>query len=226
MKATSDNTIIFFFNDHGQHGKGTFYQGGVYNPSIIWRTEGFPCGEQCDALISSVDFAPTILELAGSSDPNKGFDGVSFMKALEGESINSRESLFFELGYARSVIKDKYKYYAVRYPEYAMNWTLDERKDKLERYNRGRELRNMAVVNRDPQKPFSHLELVPGGGQAEHGSYGKRPGYFDRDQLYDLETDPGEMVNLASDPGFQIILKEMKDELSTYLEALPGKFDL
>ena len=30
-----DNTIIFFFNDHGQDAKGTLYQGGVHNPSIV-----------------------------------------------------------------------------------------------------------------------------------------------------------------------------------------------
>jgi len=31
------NTLVFFFNDHGQRAKGTLYQGGVRNPSIIWR---------------------------------------------------------------------------------------------------------------------------------------------------------------------------------------------
>ena len=39
-----DNTIIFFFNDQGQHAKGTLYQGGLLNPSIIWKSGGFECG--------------------------------------------------------------------------------------------------------------------------------------------------------------------------------------
>jgi arylsulfatase A-like enzyme len=221
-----DNTIIFFFNDHGQHAKGTLYQGGVYNPSMIWKAGGFPCGSRCEAQVSNVDFAPTILELAGSDQPNRDFDGVSFKGALDGETLQARESLFFELGYARAVIKGKYKYYAIRYPDYATGWDPEERAAELDRYNRGREFRNMAIVNRDPAKPFSHLEVVPGGGQAEHGSYGKLPGYFDPDQLYDLEADPGEKVNLAGNPEYGEVLIEMKAVLQEYLDVLPGKFDL
>ena len=221
-----DKSIIFFFNDHGQHAKGTLYQGGALNPSIIWKAGGFPCGDVCEAKISNVDFAPTILELAGAEKPDIGFDGRSFKAALDGEQSESRESLFFELGYARAVIMGNYKYYAVRYPEYAKKWTAEERAEVLNRYNEGRTFRNMAIVNRDPKKPFSHLEVVPGGGHAENHSYGKKPGYFDPDQLYDLVADPEEMNNLANNPDYREILLELKAELQKYLDDLPGKFDL
>lgn len=221
-----ENTIIFFFNDHGQHAKGTLYQGGVVNPSIIWKSGGFECGDVCEAPVSNVDFAPTILELTGAEKIPEDMDGISFLGALNGVQSETRESLFFELGYARAVIKGKYKYYALRYPDYALNWTADERAAELDRYNKGREFRNMNIVNRDPEKPFSHLEVVPGGGNAEHQTYGKLPGYFDLDQLYDLESDPGEMINLANDPENQEVLQEMKLILGAYLDNLPGKFDL
>ncbi len=221
-----EKSIIFFFNDHGQHAKGTLYQGGAMNPSIIWKAGGFPCGDVCEAKISNVDFAPTILELAGAENPERGFDGQSFKAALDGKESESRESLFFELGYARAVIMGNYKYYAVRYPEYAKNWTPEERAEVLIRYNEGRAFRNMAIVNRDPEKPFSHLEVVPGGGHAENHSYGKKPGYFDPDQLYDLSTDPGEMKNLVNNPEYEEILLNLKAELQKYLDDLPGKFDL
>ena len=82
------------------------------------------------------------------------------------------------------------------------------------------------MVNQDPAKPFSHLEVIPGGGHAENQSYGKKPGYFDPDQLYDLAADPNEMNNLANDPEYSEILLEMKTELQKYLDDLPGKFDL
>jgi arylsulfatase A-like enzyme len=221
-----DRSIIFFFNDHGQLAKGTLYQGGALNPSIIWKKGGFACGNVCEATISNVDFAPTILEMAGAEIQDRGFDGQSYKTALDGKPSGSRESLFFELGYARAVIKGNYKYYAVRYPEYAKNWTSEERAEVLDRYNKGRIFRNMPIVNRDPKKPFSHLEVVPGGGQAENKSYGKKPGYFDPDQLYDLTADPGEMNNLANDPEYREILLELKAELQRYLDDLPGKFNL
>ena len=221
-----ENTIIFFFNDHGQKAKGTLYQGGLLNPSIIWKSGGFKCGNRSQTKISNVDFAPTILELAGAENMDDKFDGNSFKSVLDGKSYQSRESLYCELGYARAVIKGDYKYYAVRYPDYAKNWTPEQRDSVLNRYNKGREFRNMDIVNRDPKKPFSHLEVIPGGGSAENGSYGKLPGYFDSDQLYNLKDDPNEKKNLANDAKHQKILAEMKAELQMYLDELPGKFDL
>ena len=221
-----DNTIIFFFNDHGQHAKGTLYQGGLLNPSIIWKSCGFKCGNKSQAKISNVDFAPTILELAGAKNLKNTFDGNSFKPVLDGTDFQSRESLYCELGYARAVIKGDFKYYAVRYPEYARNWSMEQRDSVLAVYNKNREFRNMRVVNRDPSKPFSHLEVVPGGGEAEHESYGKLPGYFDSDQLYNLKDDPHENNNLANDSKHQNVLFEMKKELQRYLDNLPGKFEL
>lgn len=221
-----DNTIIFFFNDHGQKAKGTLYQGGLLNPSIVWKKGGFECGNRSQTKISNVDFAPTIIELAGGKNLDEIFDGNSFKPVLEGKSFQSRESLYCELGYARAVIKGDYKYYAVRYPDYATSWTPEQKDSVLNRYNQGREFRSMEIVNRDPTKPFSHLEVIPGGGSAEHGSYGKLPGYFDADQLYNLKDDPGETINLANNPDHQEMLAEMKKELQKYLDQLPGKFDL
>ncbi|MDX1284950.1 MAG: sulfatase-like hydrolase/transferase, partial [Draconibacterium sp.] len=221
-----DNTIIFFFNDHGQKAKGTLYQGGLLNPSIIWKSGGFECGSRSKVKISNVDFVPTIIELAGGQNMDDKFDGNSFKSVLEGNSFQSRESLYCELGYARAVIKDDYKYYAVRYPDYAKNWTAEQKDSVLKAYNKTREFRSMEIVNRDPTKPFSHLEVIPGGGSAEHGSYGKVPGYFDPDQLYNLKDDPEEKKNLANNPAYKYVLTEMKAELQKYIDDLPGIFEL
>jgi len=222
-----ENTIIFFFNDHGQHAKGTLYQGGTLNPSIIWKHGGFEVGNQCDTVVSNVDFAPTILEMAGAEVTEIDFDGVSFSKVLKGQSDASKTSLYFELGYARAVIKDGFKYIALRYPEYANNWTDAEREQELKRYNDGRRFRDMNIVNEgDASKPFSHLEVVPGGGAAENASYGMKPGYFDPDQLYDLKNDPEELVNLAKNPLYRAKLLELQKELQSYLNDLPGHFAL
>jgi len=221
-----DQTIIFFFNDHGQHAKGTLYQGGVHNPSIVWKSGGFPCGPTCEAKVSNVDFVPTILEMAGMEKLPGELDGISFQGVLNGREENRREELYFELGYARAVMHGDYKYYAVRYPRYAQQWGPEERVKILESYNGRREATGMNIVNRDPGKPFSHLEVIPGGGAAEHESYGNRPGYFDPDQLYNLKTDPGEMINLAIDPEYREILNQMKERLKVQKGSLPGDFNL
>ena len=221
-----DNTIIFFFNDHGQHAKGALYQGGVHNPSIIWQKEGFKCGSKSEAKVMNVDFAPTILEFAGGENVNQHFDGSSFKPVLEDKAEKIHESLYFELGYSRGVMKDDYKYIAVRYPDYAANRTAEDRKAVLDAYNQTRIFRSMEIVNRDPSKPYSHFHVIPGGSSAEHASYGKYPAYFEADQLYNIKKDSQELHNLATDPNYKEKLVEMKKELQEYLEKLPGKFDL
>ena len=62
------------------------------------------------------------------------------------------------------------------------------------------------------------------GQHAAFESYGKKPAYFDPDQLYDLDADPDEMVNLANDPRFQEVLESMKAIFQQHLSNLPGTF--
>jgi arylsulfatase A-like enzyme len=120
-----DNTIIFFFNDHGQDAKGTIYQGGVSNPSIVWKKGGFACGRISNALVSNIDFAPTILDYTGASVSGLDFDGRSFRPVLEAKTDKIHDSLYFEMGYTRGVLIGKWKYIALRYPEHARNLSLD-----------------------------------------------------------------------------------------------------
>lgn len=220
-----DNTIIFFFNDQGQDSKGTLYQGGVYNPiSIVWKKGGFPCGNINTSLVSNVDFGPTILDLAGATYDPAQFDGQSFLPYLNGETQPPGRVLYHELGYARAITKDGWKYLAVRYPESLANMSPEERKKVLEEWNAERKRKHLRIVTEDPTQPFSHLTPIPGGGDAERSSTGAYPGYFDPDQLYNLADDPDEQKNLAGNPEYADKLAEMKAELEKMVESLPGHF--
>ncbi|MBI9020639.1 MAG: sulfatase-like hydrolase/transferase [Verrucomicrobia bacterium] len=219
-----DNTVIFFYSDHGQKSKGTLYQGGVHDPSIIWRKGGFPAGATSDALVHVVDFAPTILDLARCDRAGVQFDGESFLPVLNGEEPKEGRVMYFELGYARAIRKGDFKYLAVRYPEKLEKMTRKERKEVLDNWNAERKRKHLRIVTEDPEQPFSHLTPIPGGGDAERGSTGSYPGYFDRDQLYDLSSDPNEQVNLAGNPEHADKLAEMKQELEKMVDSLPGTF--
>ncbi len=225
-KGFLDNTIIFFFNDHGQDAKGTLYQGGILDPSIIWKKGGLKSGKKNYTKISNIDFAPTILDLAGIDYSKYSFDGKSFKSVLEGDPSEIHESLFFEIGFTRAVIKGKYKYLALRYPEFALKWSLEKRKEMVEKINSERRKRNQILANpeADPTKPFSHITLLAGGNNAELSSTGKLPYYYDPDQLYDLEKDPDELHNLAYKPEYKEILEEMKNEMKKYLKSLNDTF--
>ncbi|MDD7986431.1 sulfatase-like hydrolase/transferase [Lentisphaera marina] len=219
-----DNTIIVFFNDHGLHNKGTLYEGGLQSECIIWRSAGFECGSTSDAVVSNIDFLATLLDYAGHENPNELSDGRSFKAALECEAYENRKSMYYELGYARAVVKGKYKYIKLNYPEYAKNATAQERKKMLDRYNNLRRSFGGEAINLDPTLPYGHLELFPGGGGAENKTFGKKPGFFDLEQLYDLEADAGEQVNLVKNPEYAQKIQEMRRELKAHLDKVPGTF--
>ncbi|EDM28713.1 N-acetylgalactosamine 6-sulfatase (GALNS) [Lentisphaera araneosa HTCC2155] len=222
-----DNTIIFFFNDHGQNSKGTLYQGGVHNPSIVWKKGGFKVGQKLDALVSNVDFAPTIVDMAGGDAENKNFDGLSFLPYLNKEKEAPQQRvLYHELGYARAVRVGNWKYLAVRYPAKYDEMTLEERTKALEEWNAERRRKHIEIVTEDPKAPFSHLTALPGGGHAESRSTGSYPSYYDQDQLYNLELDPKEQKNLAKSPEYQAKLKEMQKVLKEITTELPGDYNL
>jgi len=221
-----DNTYVFFLSDHGQDAKGTLYQGGISKPSIIWKKGGLKSGKKNFTRISNIDFAPTMLDLAGIDFKKYNFDGTSFKKVLEGDSSEVHKSLFFEMGYTRAVIKGDYKYLALRYPEDALKWSLAVRKRKVDSINTRRMKRKQVLTNPegDPTKPFSHITLLPGGNTAESSSTGKLPGYYDPDQLYNLKTDPGELHNLAYDPKYKDILIDLKNEIKKYVKSFGDTF--
>ncbi len=223
-----DNTIIFFFNDQWMESKGTVYQGGTHTPSIVWRQGGFPVGATSDALVSSIDFVPTILDFAHIPYEPSDFDGQSFLPYLNGKKQDPGRILYFELGYGRGVIKGNWKYMEIRYPATVANMTMEERKKLLDDWNANRIRKHMEIVTEDPAAGFSHLTAIPGGGHAEVKSTGTShyPGYYDPDQLYDLSKDPREQKNLSKDPEYKQKLEEMQRELRKVLDILPGNFAL
>jgi arylsulfatase A len=219
-----DNTIIIYFNDHGQRSKGTVYEGGVHSEAFFWKEGGFPVGHRSDAFVSNVDFAPTILDMAGVDYDPSYYDGVSAYPVLMGEVEQTRDSLYFELGFVRGVLKDRWKYIALRYPDNIANMPRADRQEALDKFNASQRRREKPVYTEDPMAPFSHIQAIPGGGDAEHASLSQYPAFYDSDQLYYLPDDKSEQVNLANDPAYAEKLAEMKVELQSYLKSLPGTF--
>ena len=103
LKLTEE-TVIVFTSDNGgtdrytaplNGSKGQLYEGGIRVPLVVsWPGLKRP-GNQCNAPVNTVDWYPTLLELAGLEAPkNQTFDGVSLVPLFEGESKLKREQLF------------------------------------------------------------------------------------------------------------------------------------
>jgi uncharacterized sulfatase len=76
--------------------KGTVYEGGIREPFIVkWPGKVTP-GQISDALISSVDFYPTFISLAGGKlREDQVFDGKNIMPEILGENNEPERSLFW-----------------------------------------------------------------------------------------------------------------------------------
>lgn len=110
----TQDTIVLFFSDNGglataegsptcnaplAEGKGWMYEGGTREPLII-RWPGYvEPGSQCHVPVTSTDFYPTFLEIAGLPLlPDQHSDGVSILSLLEdrpGGGAREREAIFW-----------------------------------------------------------------------------------------------------------------------------------
>ena len=108
----ADKTVVVFFSDNGGNmynevdgapptsnaplrgGKATLYEGGVRVPCVVCWPGVVAGGARSDAIVQSVDFYPTLLEMLGLK-PAEGqrFDGLSVVPALKGRPL-ARDAVF------------------------------------------------------------------------------------------------------------------------------------
>lgn len=93
------NTLIIVLADNGRpfpRCKTRVYDSGMKTPFIVYLPEKIKRkGGTTESLISSIDIAPTILELAGVTIPEK-YQGVSFLPVLKNPAAEVRNAVFSE----------------------------------------------------------------------------------------------------------------------------------
>jgi uncharacterized sulfatase len=70
------------------------YEGGIREPLIIRWPGKVAAGSVCHTPVSSVDFVPTMLELAGLEPPGD-LDGTSLVPLLTGEGKLDRDAIYW-----------------------------------------------------------------------------------------------------------------------------------
>ena len=94
-----DNTTIIIMADNGRpfpRDKTRVYDSGMKTPFIIKWSSGIDNpGNSCNSLISSIDIAPTILDLSGIEIP-ASFQGQSFKSLLKQPRNKFRQYVFAE----------------------------------------------------------------------------------------------------------------------------------
>lgn len=192
-----NKTVIIFTSDngrfhgcHGLHDKALLYEESVKAPLIIFdgRLPQEKRGRREKALISSVDYASTIVSLAGFTPP-ESMQGKSFTSLIHGsrKADTFRDAVFFENLFLN-------KLYNTGANAHQMNREFISS-------NRSYRCRG---VRTNRWKYFIYYEHKPA-----------------IEELYDLDQDPGEQHNLATDPDHQDILKSLRAQCEQmYQEAV------
>lgn len=199
------DTMVVYLSDNGipfPGGKTTLYEPGIHLPLLVSTPTQSRRGGTCDAMVSWVDVAPTLLEWAGASAP-KTMAGRSFLRILGDQSPPGWDRVF-----ASHVCHEVTMYYPVR-------------------MLRTRQYKYIYNVTHSLEYPFASDLWESATWQAvlRRGDqqYGQRTVeallHRPKEELYDLLSDPQETHNLAGDSAHSDVVNDLRRQLKEFQES-------
>jgi len=219
------NTLVMFVSEQGSSfpfgGKWSVYDNGIHASAILrWPGKVKP-GSSSAALMQYVDVPPTFLAAAGI-DPTKidvgcpdangatGFDGLSFLPVLLGEADHLRDFVF------------------AQHTTIGTNGALEAYPMRMVRDTRYKLIRNLAPENTYTIGGIHKGQPIESWQADAANDYKladrvkwlfKRPA----DELYDLQSDPEEMKNLARDSELAATKTKLQAQLDTWVAQQKDK---
>ena len=192
-----ENTVIIVMADNGRpfpRCKTRVYDSGMKTPFIVFWPKGIKdSGSHSENLISAIDIAPTILELAGIEQPDQ-YQGKSFVPVLKNPSAEIRTSVFSEHNWhdyeahERMIRTKDFLYVLNARPNLTNGGPADSKRSATQcALNKTRDEGKLTPAQAD-------IFITP------------RPS----EELFDVRNDAEQLLNLASMPKYQEKLKEMR----------------
>ena len=107
-EGIDENTFVIFTSDNGpaigsagplKGRKGSTFEGGMRESTVVRWPGKIPAGEDNDELMSSMDLLPTFAKLAGAKIPaDRVIDGKDIWPVLAGEAKTPHEAFFYHRG--------------------------------------------------------------------------------------------------------------------------------
>ena len=201
-EGLAENTVVFFWSDHGDglpRAKRWLYDSGTKIPLVIKWPGHIKEGVYDSRLINSVDFGPTVLSLAGITVP-KHMQGKAFLgtqaKPPRNYVFSARDRFDESYDMVRSVRDYKYRYIRNYYT--------------LQPYVLQVKYRNNMPIMKELLRLYAEDKLE---GAQKLWFSGVRP----PEELYDCESDPHQINNLADDHRYKDILKRMGNRLNKWM---------
>jgi arylsulfatase A-like enzyme len=197
-----ENTIIFFWSDHGGpllRQKRAVGNSGLHVPLIVRYPDKKMAGTVVDDMVSLMDLGPTVLSLAGIEPPEymhgKAFLGSYKTNEPHKYAFGSADRFDEAFDMTRSVLDGRYVYIRNYYPELPFFY----RNKYREQIDMTRELARMSEDNElEGDAAYLFLKTKP------------------EEELYDLQSDPHEVHNLAILPAYSQKLLELRTALADW----------
>jgi len=205
-----DDTIVFFFSDHGMPGglrhKQFCYEGGIHIPLLIRWPKNYPvtrAGLVIDDLVSSIDISVTSIALAGIPIPSHMEGRNVFAKNYKPRDyvISARDRCDYTIERIRAVVTKRYKY---------LRNFLTDRPYLQPQY------RDDRAVMKTWKRLYSEGNLTP---EAATFASNKKPA----EEFYDLWKDPHEIKNLVDDPEYAAELQQHRIILEDWMRDTHDK---
>jgi arylsulfatase A-like enzyme len=199
-----DNTIIFYYSDHGDglpYVKREIFDRGLRVPLVIRYPNAQNAGSVVDELVSFVDFAPTLLSLVNITIP-KYLQGQAFLGAQKAKTSRkyifaARDRMDAKVDRVRAVSDGRFKYLRNYMPELPYYQDLNYRK----------QIKSMAeLLKLRNEGQLSGLQL--------HWFRPNKP----VEELFDVKNDPYEVNNIANDPKYADKLKELRQQHELWMK--------
>lgn len=209
------NTIIFYYGDNGgvmPGSKGYLKNEGVHIPMIVYvpvrykQLAPLKSPATSEAFVSFVDLGPTVLNLAGIPIP-KEMDGKPFLgKSISEQQLNARNEAYFfadrmdeKYDMVRAIRVGKYKYNRNYEPFHS------------EALHNNYRYKQLAFQEWDSLYRAKKLNKV------QAAFFEPKPA----EALYNIEKDPFELNNLATNPRFANELQRMRFKLDSMERVQP-----
>lgn len=198
-----DNTIVFFWSDHGDglpFVKREIYDRGLRVPLIVRFPNKRQAGTINTSLISMIDLAPTVLSLAGIPTPSpmqgQAFFGKYAVQKPRSYVFAARDRLDSEYDRVRTVLDGRYQYVRNFEPGKPLYMDIAFRKQQPMMAEMLR-LRDAGKLNAIQLNWFRTTKPV--------------------EELYDLQADPFQLTNIARQSAQATNLKRLRQQMDRWL---------
>lgn len=198
-----ENTLIIVMADNGRpfpRCKTRVYDSGMKTPFVVFWPKGIRNkGSETKSLISAIDIAPAILELAGIKPPDE-YQGKSFVPVLKNPTSEIRTAIFSEHNWH----------------DYEAHERMIRTKDYLYVLNSRPNLTNGGPAD-SKSSPTQHaLNKVRNDGKLTQAQADVFMAPRPAEELFNVKNDPEQFLNLASMPQYQEKLKELRGLLNNW----------